>query len=101
MALEKGSCVGIDLFEDIGVIDASIESFLAPGQFAEFVVVAIDNGAADDGREGRHEAEEQQLTLETIPHAAQAMAGQSSVDGVATALLNAGLAVIDFLSAGT
>jgi two-component system sensor kinase FixL len=38
------------------------------------------------------EAGEEQLTLETITHAAQAMAGQSSIDGVATALLNAGLA---------
>jgi two-component system sensor kinase FixL len=38
-------------------------------------------------------AEEEQLTLETITDAAQAMAGQSSVDGVATALLNAGLSL--------
>jgi two-component system, LuxR family, sensor kinase FixL len=39
------------------------------------------------------EAEEQGLTLETITHATQAMAGQISVEGVATTLLNAGLTV--------
>jgi two-component system sensor kinase FixL len=39
------------------------------------------------------EADEQGLTLETITHAAQVMAGQISLEGVATALLNAGLTV--------
>jgi two-component system, LuxR family, sensor kinase FixL len=39
------------------------------------------------------EADEQGLTLETITHATQAMAGQISFEGVATTLLNAGLTV--------
>jgi two-component system sensor kinase FixL len=38
-------------------------------------------------------ADDQGLALETITHAAQVMAGQISVEGVATALLNAGLTV--------
>jgi two-component system sensor kinase FixL len=39
------------------------------------------------------DVEDEGLTLETITHAAQVMAGQISVEGVATALLNAGLTV--------